>query len=168
MQSINAPYSAINCLPRFRNPLRLVLSAAVLLLLPTIAIPCLAEPTFTGSWYLDLRTPEQQAAQAECGGAGFDLTQQGNTVLGTHYLATVNCGKLNDGGEVRGTVTGSEAVLFVTSGRTGEVVKGKATLEGDTLRWQVLETVKAGEPEWEPGLVLQSGVLGRREGAVAR
>ncbi|BCA29448.1 hypothetical protein PtoMrB4_34250 [Metapseudomonas otitidis] len=53
-------------------------------------------------------------------------------------------------------------------GRVRMVVKGKATLEGDTLRWQVLETVKAGEPEWEPGLVLQSGVLGRREGAVAR
>lgn len=48
------------------------------------------------------------------------------------------------------------------------VVKGKATLQGDTLRWQVLETVKVGEPEWEPGLVLRSGVLGRREGAVAR
>lgn len=150
------------CQPRLAR-----LLAALLLLQATPAL-CLAEPTFTGSWYLDLRTPEQQAAQAECGGAGFDLTQQGNTVLGTHYLATVNCGKLNEGGEVRGTVTGSEAVLFVTSGRTGEVVKGKATLQGDTLRWQVLETVKAGEPEWEPGLVLREGTLGRVAGPVAK
>ncbi|WP_165681354.1 hypothetical protein [Metapseudomonas otitidis] len=147
---------------------RLARLLAALLLQATPAL-CLAEPTFfTGSWYLDLRTPEQQAAQAECGGAGFDLTQQGNTVHGTHYLATVNCGKLNDGGEVRGTVTGSEAVLFVTSGRTGEVVKGKATLQGDTLRWQVLETVKAGEPEWEAGLVLREGALGRIAGSVAK
>lgn len=46
------------------------------------------------------------------------------------------------------------------------VVKGRATLEGDTLRWQVLETVKAGEPEWEPGLVLGTGILGRTLGSV--
>lgn len=46
------------------------------------------------------------------------------------------------------------------------VVKGKATLQGDTLRWQVLQTVKAGEPEWEPGLVLGTGVLGRTLGSV--
>lgn len=51
-------------------------------------------------------------------------------------------------------------------GRVRMVVKGKATLQGDTLRWQVLQTVKAGEPEWEPGLVLGTGVLGRTLGSV--
>lgn len=123
---------------------RLKIPVAAVLLINTLPALYAAESSFTGSWYLDLRTPEQIQAKAECGGAGFELVQQGNTVTGTHYFATVNCGRINEGGEVKGTVTGSEAVLYVTSGRNGEVVRGRATLQGGQLRWQTLEEIKEG------------------------
>lgn len=97
----------------------LKIPVAALLLINTLPALSAADSSFAGSWYLDLRTPEQIAAGAECGGAGFELVQQGNAITGTHYFATANCGRVNEGGEVKGAVTGSEAVLYVTSGRNG-------------------------------------------------
>lgn len=136
---------------------RLKIPVAALLLINTLPALYAAESSFTGSWYLNLRTPEQMAAKAECGGAGFELVQQGNTVTGTHYFATANCGRINEGGEVKGTVTGSEAVLYVTSGRNGAVVRGRATLQRGHLRWRVLEEIEAGE--LEGSTELREGVL---------
>ncbi|WCD77870.1 hypothetical protein [Pseudomonas sp. TUM22785] len=147
---------------------RLKIPVAALLLINTLPALHAAESSFTGSWYLDLRTPEQIQAKAECGGAGFELVQQGNTVTGTHYFATVNCGRINEGGEVKGTVTGSEAVLYVTSGRNGAVVRGRATLQGEQLRWQTLEEIKEGVPEGDSGLVLGDGVLERVAGSALK
>lgn len=151
-----------------RAPHHLRTPVAALLLINTLPALHAAESSFTGSWYLDLRTPEQIQAKTECGAAGFELVQQGNTATGTHYFATVNCGRINEGGEVKGTVTGSEAVLYVTSGRNGAVVRGRATLQGGQLRWQTLKEIKEGVPEGDSGLVLGDGVLERVAGSALK
>lgn len=123
----------------------------------------LAEQPFTGEWEIDLRSPAERKAGAECGTASFKLTQTGEKVTGDHTMATVGCGRLNEGGEgtVEGVARGSTAILVVTSGRNGEVVRGRATREGSSLRWQVLEELKAGEPEGDSGLILHRGTLRR-------
>ena len=122
-----------------------------------------AEQPFTGEWEMDLRTRAERLAGAECGFANFKLAQNGNKVTGEHSMATVGCGRLNEGGEgtVEGTATGNTALLQVTSGRNGEVVRGRAVREGANLRWQTLERVKRGQPEWDSGLILGRGVLRR-------
>ncbi|CAM8662569.1 hypothetical protein MCEMIEM13_01850 [Comamonadaceae bacterium] len=78
-------------------------------------------------------------------------------------MATVGCGRLNEGGEdtVSGVAHGNTAVLTVTSGRNGQVVRGTAKLEGSALHWKALKEIKAGEPEGASGLILGSGVLKR-------
>jgi hypothetical protein len=123
-----------------------------------------AQP-FAGMWEIDLRTPSEREAGAECGKANFKLSQEGERVTGDHTMATVGCGRLNEGGEqtVQGVAHGNTAVLVVTSGRNGEVIRGRAIRDGSRLRWQVLETLKAGEPEDDSGLILHRGTLRRVE-----
>ena len=78
-------------------------------------------------------------------------------------MATPGYGRVNEGGEasVKGLVLGGNAVLTVTSARNGQIVLGSAKVRGDFLHWQVSEEIKAGEPEGDSGLILQSGVLHR-------
>jgi hypothetical protein len=118
---------------------------------------------FTGTWSIDLRTPSERKEKAECGTAVFTLTQTGTRIVGEHAMATPRCGRMNDGGEgtVKGIVVGRTAVLAVTSGRNGQVVLGSAQVRAGSLHWQVSEEIKAGEPEGDSGLILQSGVLHR-------
>jgi hypothetical protein len=122
-----------------------------------------AEEPFTGEWAIDLRTPAERKAGAECGAANFKLTQMGDRVTGEHSMATVRCGRVNEGGEgtVAGVARGNTAILVVTSGRNGQAVRGRATREGSSLRWQVLEELKPGEPEGDSGLILHRGILRR-------
>jgi len=118
---------------------------------------------FTGSWFIDLRTPAERKEKVECGTAVFKLSQTGVKVVGDHSMATPRCGRMNEGGEgtVKGLVVGGTAVLTVTSARNGQIVLGSAKVRGDSLHWQVSEEIKAGEPEGDSGLILQSGVLHR-------
>jgi hypothetical protein len=122
-----------------------------------------AEQPFTGEWEIDLRTPAERKAGAACGNANFKLTQTGGKVTGDHSMAAVGCGRLNEGGEgtVEGVARGNTAILVVTSGRNGQVVRGRAMREGSSLRWQVLEEVKPGEAEGDSGLILHRGILRR-------
>jgi hypothetical protein len=116
---------------------------------------------FSGAWYIDLRTSEQKAQNLECGEASFVLKQVGNKVTGSHTMATVGCGRINEGGEgsVKGSVAGNRAVLLVTSGRNGAIVKGVATLKDGSLYWEAKEEVKAGQPEGDSPLILGKGLL---------
>lgn len=118
---------------------------------------------FSGEWEIDLRTPQEQKLRLECGTARFKLSQRGEKISGEHWMATVGCGRLNEGGEgtVSGMARGTTAVLTVTSGRNGQVVRGVAKLEGRALHWQTVEEIKRGEPEGDSGLILGSGVLKR-------
>ena len=120
-----------------------------------------ADTKFSGTWSIDLRTPEQKAQNAECGEASFVLKQVGKEITGSHTMAAVGCGRLNEGGEgtVKGRVVGSRAVLLVTSGRNGATVKGVATLRNNVLFWETKEEVKEGEPAGDSPLILGKGSL---------
>jgi len=122
-----------------------------------------ADDGFSGEWSIDLRTPAQRAQRAECGEASFVLKQTGRRITGSHTMATAGCGRINDGGEgsVHGEVDGDHALLFVTSGRTGTVVKGHATLKGGGLYWETSEEIRAGAPVGDSPLILGKGLLAR-------
>ena len=136
-----------------------LIAALVLAALSTYA----TETRFSGTWSVDLRTQEQKAQRAECGEASFVLHQAGKKITGSHTMATVGCGRLNEGGEgtVKGHVVGNRAHLVVTSGRNGAVVKGIATLRNENLYWETTEEVKAGEPEGDSPLIFGKGLLTR-------
>lgn len=116
---------------------------------------------FTGTWSLDLRTPAEKAAKAECGTATFQLQQVGEKIVGEHSFATVHCARINEGGagSVKGVAVGKRAVLVVTSARNGQIVVGAATVRARALHWKVVEEIKPGEPPEDSGLILQQGVL---------
>ena len=141
-------------------PRQILLVAASLL---TGVTATAAEPRFTGVWSIDLRTTDQKARNAKCGEASFVLRQVGKQVTGSHSMATVGCGRVNEGGEgtVDGVVSGSSAVLVVTSARSGAIVKGIATLERGALYWETKEGIKAGEHAGDSALILGKGLLRR-------
>jgi hypothetical protein len=141
------------------SPYLSLMCVAILALPHTVA----AAAGFSGEWEIDLRTPQEKKQRLECGTASFKLSQRGEKIIGEHSMATVGCGRLNEGGErtVSGVAHGNSAILIVTSGRNGQVVRGKAKLEGRALHWRTLKQIKAGEPEGDSGLILGSGVLKR-------
>jgi hypothetical protein len=136
------------------------LAIAVFSSLGTVAGTSWADP-FDGKWEIDLRTPAEVRANAECGIAGFSLVQHGQQITGSHWLYTTGCGRMNEGGDetVVGTASGRKAMLTVTSMRTGAVVVGQARLVGTALRWETLKEIKAGELGGESSLILYSGQL---------
>jgi hypothetical protein len=138
----------------------------VALLIFLIAFPAFSNAQqlsapFTGTWSIDLRTPAQRNEKVECGTATFKLAQTGTKIVGNHFFATAQCGRLNEGGArtVKGTAVGGTAVLVVTSGRNGQIVLGSATVRAGALHWQVTEEIKPGEPDGDSGLILHKGVL---------
>ena len=120
-------------------------------------------PPFSGTWKIDLRSTRERKQQEECGSASFELKQTGDKIVGDHRMATVGCGRLNDGGEgtVKGVVVGHTAVLVVTSGRNGAIVLGRATLKGGALVWETLEEIASGYPPSDSPLILVQGTLPR-------
>lgn len=116
---------------------------------------------FNGTWSIDLRTAEEKKSNVECGVATFSLAQKGENIIGSHEFYTPYCSRLNEGGSVVGTAKGSTAILFVTSGRNGAIVKGKASLKNDALHWVVLDELKPGDIEGDSPLILYKGVLTR-------
>jgi hypothetical protein len=133
-----------------------------------LGIATLASATpgpFTGRWSIDLRSPDERAAKKECGGADFELTQEGDRVSGSHSFATVGCGRINDGGpeSVKGVVVNGVAVLVVTSSRNGAMVLGTATLKDGNLHWRTREEVRPSDQEGDSPLILESAVLVREK-----
>lgn len=128
-----------------------------------LAAPSAMAADFSGHWTIDLRNAEQRARNAECGSASFTLDQNGSRITGSHAMATVDCSRLDEGGEgtVAGTASGKRAVLTVTSGRNGAVVEGIAKLDGGRLHWLVTKEIKAGETQGDSPLILGKGVLTR-------
>jgi hypothetical protein len=129
-----------------------------------IAAAVHAGPTpFTGRWSIDLRNAEDRAKNKECGIAAFELTQDGDRVSGSHSMATVGCGRINEGGPetVKGVVVNGVAILVVTSSRNGAVVLGTATLGNGKLHWHYREEIRPSEQEGDSPLILDSAVLAR-------
>jgi len=118
-------------------------------------------PGFAGNWEIDLRTPAERQAKAECGHAYFQLEQRGSDILGEHGYATPGCSQSQIGGPVRGRVHAGVALLEVSSPKQGALVRGKATLFKGQLKWQTLEIIKPAEPVGEQILILQKGLLKR-------
>jgi hypothetical protein len=140
--------------------MRHVIAAALL----TIAAAVHAAPApFTGHWSIDLRSAEDRSNNKECGVADFELTQDGDRISGSHSMATVGCGRINEGGPetVKGVVVNGVAILVVTSSRNGAVVLGTATLTGGKLHWHYREEVRPSEEEGDSPLILDSAVLVR-------
>jgi hypothetical protein len=116
-------------------------------------------PDFSGRWTIDLRTPDERSDPDNCGIAEFDLAQRGNRITGSHSMATVGCGRVNEDGNVNGVVVEQTAVLVVTSARTGAMVLGAATIRNGALYWEYLELIRDGEPESDSPLILNTGTL---------
>lgn len=116
---------------------------------------------FTGNWEIDLRTPAERAAKAECGHAYFMLEQRGHEITGDHGYATPGCGRVNNAGPVHGQVRKGAAWLEVTSAGQGAVVRGRATLVKGQLMWRTLEVLKPGTPQGDSPLILDKGLLYR-------
>jgi hypothetical protein len=118
-------------------------------------------PSFDGEWRMDLRSPEEQRANAECGFAVFKLAQRGTRISGEHSVAAVGCQGGDEGGAatVQGFVVGNSAVLTVTSVRNGMVVKGVASFQSGALHWRLREVVQAGQPAGNSGTILHKGIL---------
>lgn len=136
---------------------RLFLPVA-LVLLAYVGSSLAGEP-FAGTWVIDLRTPAERQRGAECGTAEFVLAQVGDDITGTHSMADSGCGRLNEGGPVRGVVAGTTAVLVVTSGRNGAIVMGTAKLSKGKLQWRQVDEIRAGDSEADSPLILGRGSL---------
>jgi hypothetical protein len=140
---------------------RLVSPVALALGLLAYGSSSVAGEPFTGTWTIDLRTPVERQRAAECGTAEFVLAQAGEAITGTHSMAVSGCGRLNEGGPVRGVVVGTTAVLVVTSGRNGAIAMGTAKLSKGKLQWRQVEEIKAGSSEGDSPLILGGGSLVR-------
>lgn len=137
--------------------------AVALLSIAAVVSADAARSNFSGTWTIDLRSASERKANIECGSATFNLKQVGKQITGEHSFATIGCGRLNEGGEgtVQGSVHNGKAMLMVTSGRNGAVVRGMAERKGAHLVWQTLEQVRPGDPEGDSPLILGHGVLHR-------
>ncbi len=109
---------------------------------------------FAGRWELDFRGN----ADLECGFAIFSLRHYDHWISGTHDMATIGCGRLNENGAVVGVADGADAVLVVTSGRTGAVVVGKAQRREKHLLWRTQALLSGGAHDGDD-LILKSGKL---------
>ncbi len=141
-----------------------MLPRVALALLTSVASTTVHAQGFAGNWDIDLRNAEQRKNGVECGGASFELSQEGNRIRGSHSMVTAGCGRQNEGGPetVKGVVLNGKAVLVVTSTRNRAVVMGVAQVKNGRLQWQVLEEIRASEQEGDSPLILHSGVLLRR------
>jgi len=109
----------------------------VTILLAIASANCLAQ-SFSGEWKVDLRSQEQKSKPVECGFASFNLTQQNAKIRGTFSAGTPNCGRMDDGGQVRGIVTSPKsAVLIVQSARDNSISIGSASISpSGVLSWE--------------------------------
>lgn len=160
----SAPGAQLNRQVAMRRS-RLALGTIALLLVAGRALAS----DFTGTWFIDLRTPAERERKAECGYADFTLVQTKERVEGSHSFGTADCGRMNEGGPgtVKGVVLDGKAILIVTSGRNGEMAMGIAIIEGNKLQWRVLRELRPGEPEGDSGLILWKGTLLRTKDAAS-
>lgn len=121
--------------------------------------------TLTGAWGVKWCDKDPQHA---CGGFYLYLVQQGNRICGDHFYATLNVGRLNEGGpkSIIGVVSGTKAKVTIRSGRNNSVFRAHIKRSGKTLDWLLLEQIKTGEGD-EP-LIHEKARLVRLETANAK
>lgn len=116
----------------------------------TLAIPSLtatpsaraAKPNFSGDWFV--RWCDKNAPQADCGGFSITLVQNGDRICGSYDGARVRLLQIDEGNgrSILGAVVGRVAILTIESARSGDIYLIRATVNGDSLRWRMLDTVK--------------------------
>lgn len=100
---------------------------------------------FAGTWQVQICDPSRPAADG-CGGFTIHLFQQGERLCGTHFGATANLSRLDEGEprSIVGAAAGRKAVMTVRSTRantTGNVYLAVADLTGQALQWRLIDTV---------------------------
>ena len=101
-----------------------------------------ASDRFSGDW--SVQWCDASDTQAECGGFFITLVQRGERLCGSYDGARVRVSQVDEGNPlaIRGVVTGKTAVLTIESQRSGAIYLVRAVARGDTLHWQVMDTVK--------------------------
>jgi len=100
------------------------------------------KPAFDGEW--SVKWCDKTDPDADCGGFSLSLVQDGDRLCGTYDGARVRLSQLDEGDPraIRGAVVGNVAILTIESQRSGDIYLVRASLQGDTLHWRVLETIK--------------------------
>lgn len=124
-------------------------AACIALLLLVQGVSTAAETDFSGTWTIDYRSALQRRQKVECGGGSITLKQEGNRIRGSHGFASLGCGRLDEGeeGSIKGIVVGSTAVMTIASVRDETILLVKATRQGNTLNWAVIDDVQQGSGE---------------------
>jgi hypothetical protein len=96
---------------------------------------------FTGTW--SVAWCDKARSNLDCGGFTVHLLQQGSRLCGAHSGATPNLSRLDEGGDqsIVGSVVADTAVLTIRSGRNDSIHLINARRQGDTLDWQLTDTV---------------------------
>lgn len=110
--------------------------------------------SFAGVWSIQQCVAD--APHTPCGGFTLVLVQRGKRLCGTHFAATPNFSRVDEGSStsVIGTVVGSSAVLFIASGRDPTSYLAKATLVGSGLAWRLIEQLSDGGSAGAPVIAL--------------
>ena len=100
-----------------------------------------AKPAFDGEW--SVKWCDKTDPGADCGGFFLTLVQDGDRLCGTYDGARVRLSQLDEGEprSIRGAVVGNVAVLTIESARSGDIYLVRASVQGNTLRWRILETI---------------------------
>lgn len=114
---------------------------------------------FRGSW--SVQWCDKTAPEAECGRFDVELSQQGDALTGESFGARPRLSQIDEGGVIRGVAVGDSAILAIESLRTGGIYLVKVTVEGECMRWQMRDTLRA--PEHDIDIIALDDVLTRRQ-----
>jgi hypothetical protein len=119
------------------------------------SLPAHAGPaSMAGTWAIE--QCDEETPRKPCGGFSLVLVQRGNRLCGSHFAATTNYGRVDEGRPTSliGTVVGDEAVLFVASGRDAATYLARVRLSKDQLAWKVVEKIGDGADPGAPVIAL--------------
>lgn len=113
-----------------------------------------APPSFSGVW--SFQNCGADSSGQPCGGFTLVLVQKGDRLCGTHFAATPDLGRVDEGAPVSilGTVIGRNAVLVISSGRDLTSYLAKVTYSRGKLDWRLVERLSVGEAVGAPVIVI--------------
>lgn len=117
-------------------------SVVGLLMLSSSAWAGPRQADLSGVWGSDRCSESGQ--EAPCGTFVLYLVQKKDRVCGSYFGGRPHLSQVDEGGarSALGIVVGNTAVVSIESARNGAIYLGTARKSGNTLRWQVVETIK--------------------------
>ena len=111
-------------------------------------------PSLAGTWSIE--QCDDDASRKPCGGFTLVLVQRGDRLCGSHFAATPNFSRVDEGRPTSliGTLAGSQAVLFVASGRDAASYLARARLANGQLAWKLVEKTGDGADPGAPVIAL--------------